>query len=63
MIDCWLWDVVDSMRHEEEKITGNTRDYTEADLFCLIFKTPLTGKGFVAAGSLCYFANHALLCV
>ena len=63
MLEYWLWDLVDCMRHEEEKITGNTRDYTEADLFCLIFKTLLTGKGFVAAGSLCYFVTYALLCV
>ena len=29
MIDCWLWDVVDCMRHEEDKIAGNTRDRGE----------------------------------
>ena len=29
MIDCWLWDVVDCMCHEEEKIAGNTRDRGE----------------------------------
>ena len=26
MLDYWLWDFVDCMRHEEEKIVGNTRD-------------------------------------
>ena len=25
----WLWDLVDCMRHEEEKIAGNTRDRGE----------------------------------
>ena len=29
MIDRWLWDLVDCMRHEEEKIAGNTRDRGE----------------------------------
>ncbi len=29
MLDCWLWDLVDCMRHEEEKIAGNTRDRGE----------------------------------
>ena len=29
MIDCWLWEVVDCMRHEEEKIAGNTCDRGE----------------------------------
>ena len=29
MIDCWLWDLVDCMYHEEEKIAGNTRDRGE----------------------------------
>ena len=29
MIDYWLWGVVDCMRHEEEKIAGNTRDRGE----------------------------------
>ena len=29
MIDCWLWDLVDCMRHEEDKIAGNTRDRGE----------------------------------
>mgnify|MGYP006374686561 CR=1 FL=1 len=28
MIDCWLWDVVDCMRHEEEKIPGMNTTYT-----------------------------------
>lgn len=23
MIDCWLWDVVDFMRHEEDKIADS----------------------------------------
>lgn len=25
MLDYWLWDLVDGMRHEEEKIAGNTQ--------------------------------------
>ena len=29
MLDCCLWDVVDCIRHEEEKIAGNTRDRGE----------------------------------
>ena len=29
MLDCWRWDVVDCMRHEEDKIAGNTRDRGE----------------------------------
>ena len=29
MLDCLLWDVVDCMRHEEEKIAGNARDRGE----------------------------------
>ena len=29
MLDCWLWDVVDCMRHEEDKIAVNTRDRGE----------------------------------
>ena len=29
MIDCWLWDLVDCMRHEEDKIAGNTPDQKE----------------------------------
>ena len=29
MLDYWLWDFVDCMRHEEEKIAGNTRDRGE----------------------------------
>ena len=29
MLDCWLWDVVDCMRHEEDKIAGNTYDRGE----------------------------------
>ncbi len=29
MFDCCLWDLVDCMRHEEEKIAGNTRDRGE----------------------------------
>ena len=29
MLDYWLWDVVDCMRHEKEKIAGNTRDRGE----------------------------------
>ena len=29
MLDYWLWDVVDCMRHEEDKIAGNTRDRGE----------------------------------
>ena len=29
MRDCWLWDLVDCMQHEEEKIAGNTRDRGE----------------------------------
>ncbi len=28
MIDYWLWDVVDCMRHEEEKIPGMNTTYT-----------------------------------
>ena len=28
MIDCWLWDLVDCMRHEEEKILGMNTTYT-----------------------------------
>ena len=28
MIDCWLWDVVDCMRHEEDKIPGMNTIYT-----------------------------------
>ena len=29
MLDHCLWDLVDCMRHEEEKIAGNTRDRGE----------------------------------
>ena len=29
MLDCCLWDLVDCMRHEEEKFAGNTRDRGE----------------------------------
>ena len=29
MLDYWLWDFLDCMRHEEEKIAGNTRDRGE----------------------------------
>ena len=29
MLEYWLWDLVDCMRHEEEKIAGNTRDRGE----------------------------------
>ena len=29
MLVCWLWDLVGCMRHEEEKIAGNTRDRGE----------------------------------
>ncbi len=29
MLDCCLWDVVDCIRHEEEKIADNTRDRGE----------------------------------
>ena len=29
MLGYWLWDLVDCMRHEEEKIAGNTRDRGE----------------------------------
>ena len=29
MLDCCLWNLVDRMRHEEEKIAGNTRDRGE----------------------------------
>jgi hypothetical protein len=29
MLDYWLWDVVDCMRHEEDKIAGNTRERRE----------------------------------
>ena len=29
MLECWLWDVVDCMRHEEDKIAGNTRNRGE----------------------------------
>ena len=28
MIDYWLWDVVDCMRHEEDKIPGMNTTYT-----------------------------------
>ena len=28
MIDCWLWDLVDCMRHEEDKIPGMNTTYT-----------------------------------
>jgi hypothetical protein len=44
MLDCWLWDVVDSMRHEEEKIIQKglfitslpTRGLTLWDVRCKI---------------------------
>ena len=29
MLDYWLRDLVDCMRHEEDKIAGNTRDRGE----------------------------------
>ncbi len=29
MLDCCLWDLVACMRHEEDKIAGNTRDRGE----------------------------------
>ena len=29
MLGYWLWDLADCMRHEEEKIVGNTRDRGE----------------------------------
>ena len=29
MLEYWLWDLVDCMRHEKEKIAGNTRDRGE----------------------------------
>jgi hypothetical protein len=29
MLGYWLWDLVDCMRHEKEKIAGNTRDKGE----------------------------------
>ena len=29
MLDCCRWDVIDCMRHEEDKIAGNTRDRGE----------------------------------
>ena len=28
MIDYWLWDLVDCMRHEEDKIPGMNTPYT-----------------------------------
>jgi hypothetical protein len=28
MLDCWLWDLVDCMRYEEEKIAGMNATYT-----------------------------------
>jgi hypothetical protein len=28
MIDYWLWDLIDCMRHEEEKIPGMNATYT-----------------------------------
>ena len=28
MIDYWLWDLVDCMRHEEDKIAGMNTPYT-----------------------------------
>ena len=29
MLDCWLLDLIDCLRYEEDKIAGNTRDRGE----------------------------------
>ena len=57
MLDCWLWDVVDCMRHEEDKIAGNTRDRAdgvgshradiaqEAQVVVAALQAPAQGEG------------------
>ena len=57
MLDCWLWDLVDCMRHEEDKIAGNTRDSGElaSELgissqpwLSRAYLSPLMAQGYIA---------------
>ena len=48
MLGYWLWALVDCMRHEEEKIAGNTRDRGELASELGISSQPWLSKAYLS---------------